>query len=69
MGVSDEKRKEITAWATQKAFDDAEKAGKKKPSEFGADAISYDCWITERIWHYEKMAYLKIHNRDLRTRK
>lgn len=64
MTISVSKRAEITAWATQKAMDDAKEAGKVRPQEHGSAAIAHDCWIQEKIWHYEKMAYLKIDRRE-----
>jgi hypothetical protein len=63
MAVSDQKRKEISAWAFNKATEDAK--------SLGSDMVGakFSSWLQERIWHYEKMAYLKIHNRESRMKK
>jgi hypothetical protein len=58
MTVSEAKRKEITVWATQKAMDDAKSLNK---DVLGA---AFSDWLKEKIWHYEKMAYLKIDRRE-----
>jgi hypothetical protein len=66
MPISEEKRQEITDWATTKALEDAKKANLDRPPRYGIAYLNYDSFVQEKIWHYEKMAYLKIHNRESR---
>ena len=58
MPIDEKLRKDITAWATRKALDDAKKLGKDM---IGA---KFSQWLQHEVWHYEKKAYLKIHNRE-----
>jgi hypothetical protein len=69
-GTIDQKmRDEITSWATKKAFDRAKELGKVRPDDDSDMAKRFDSWLQSEIWHYEKMAYLKIHNRESRMKK
>lgn len=61
-----QKREEITFWATQKAFD---RAKELKIVDRLHTSDHFDAWIQSEIWHYEKMAYLKIYNREVGNKK
>ena len=59
MPVTDAIRAEIREWAEYRARQDA--------MCLGID-VTTTCsdWFQEKIWHYEKIAYLKIQNRESR---
>lgn len=61
MAVSKKEREKITEWATEKA--------KLDKDDTKLYQLNYEAWLQARIWHYEKMAYLKIHNRESRMKK
>ncbi len=71
MTIDDKLRNEIREWAMKKAMEDAVKSGKveatgEEPKE---ENKAMPTWLQERFWHYEKMAYLKIHNRATEGKK
>lgn len=69
MTMSPEKRREITAWAVQKATENARALKKEVPESYQPVLVNCGDWFQEQVWHYEKMAYLKIHERDSRMKR
>lgn len=61
MTISQEKRLEITAWATEQAKKDA------MPKSM-VYKKNYAAWLQSQIWHYEKKAHLKIYQREMALR-
>jgi len=63
MPVASDKRQEITAWALERALEEAKRLGRAM-GQRKRHEIDYEPWLQAMIWHYEKMAYLKIERRE-----
>lgn len=62
--ISPLKRLEIKRWAEEKAYERAKELGKIRSSTDYEEIRKFDAFITNEALHWEKLAYLKIQNRE-----
>lgn len=61
--ISQEKRHEIRMWAEGKAVDIAHAKGMTRGTDY-EQMRRYDTFISNETLHWERQAYLKIHQRE-----